>query len=432
MISCLKFNSMRAYLVYFLLFLMLFAPFQYKTMKIILLFNIIFATIIFIIIKSRVYIDGRVLLWFLALIVNGLFFILWGIINGEPYSTKVLPVYVIWPIIYAFIIISVTNLSTISGIFRLFTFTTISISLYSLLYIFSNVGLLPNFTFLPLLDETGFSVFNMTYSTPSITSLFYLIPFSFSSLLLWDNKDNMPIKFSWLCLSIILSLSTMVFTGRRVFWIIFLLTPFFTFIFLYSLTKKYRGARHKIFFRNGKRMLAIFLGILCITAIIYGNDVIDFLLSPANSSTFLDAVTFKDEGTKVREEQLESLTSGWLNAPLLGAGHGASATQFGSLRSEDTPWAYELSYFALLFQTGLIGVSIYFLLILLLYYYSLKIIRENMNMCLYIIPSFVGMTCFLIANATNPYVQAYDHMWTIFFPVMIINVYFICNRRGYL
>lgn len=429
MLLCAKHNSIRVYLVYLLLFLMLFAPLQYKTIKIILLFNIIFATIINIVMKSKIYVDRRVLLWYLALIVNGIFFVLWGIINGNSYSTKVLPVYVIWPIIYVFIMMSVTKLSTIGGIFRLFTFTTISISLYSLLYIFSIIGLLPHFTFLPLLEGTVFSVYFMQYFTPSITSLLFLIPFSFSALLLWENKDNMPIKSSWLCLSIILSLSTMVFTGRRVFWIIFLLTPFFTFIFLYSLKIEYRDARHKIIFRNGIRMLAILLGILCVIVIIYRNDIMEFVLSPEHSSTFLDSASFKDKGSQDREEQIEHLTKGWLNVPLLGEGHGASLPY--SLRDDEVPWmAYELTYFALLFQTGLIGFSIYFLLIFLLYYFALNIIRDNMDMCLYIIPSFVGMTCFLIANATNPYIQAYDHMWTIFFPVMIINGYFINNRRG--
>jgi hypothetical protein len=33
----------------------------------------------------------------------------------------------------------------------------------------------------------------------------------------------------------------------------------------------------------------------------------------------------------------------------------------------------------------------------------------------------VGMTNFLIANATNPYFASYDFMWTLFLPIAYIN-----------
>jgi hypothetical protein len=35
--------------------------------------------------------------------------------------------------------------------------------------------------------------------------------------------------------------------------------------------------------------------------------------------------------------------------------------------------------------------------------------------------TLVGFTCFLVGNATNPYLEKYDLMWVIFLPVALIN-----------
>jgi len=57
-----------------------------------------------------------------------------------------------------------------------------------------------------------------------------------------------------------------------------------------------------------------------------------------------------------RDAQLAALTDGWRAHPVFGAGLGAVARV---IRSDSQPWAYELSYNALLFQTGLVGLALY-------------------------------------------------------------------------
>jgi hypothetical protein len=37
------------------------------------------------------------------------------------------------------------------------------------------------------------------------------------------------------------------------------------------------------------------------------------------------------------------------------------------------------------------------------------------------LPVLAGMTCFLIANATNPYLGKFDCLWVIFLPIALIN-----------
>jgi hypothetical protein len=38
------------------------------------------------------------------------------------------------------------------------------------------------------------------------------------------------------------------------------------------------------------------------------------------------------------------------------------------------------------------------------------------------VATLTGMTTFLIANATNPYLEKFDCLWTVFLPLAVVNV----------
>ena len=86
------------------------------------------------------------------------------------------------------------------------------------------------------------------------------------------------------------------------------------------------------------------------------------------------------------------------------------------IRSDVMPWAYELSYLALLYQTGLVGLGIYATGIAWIYFMGVKILRSGGMFAESMLPLLVGMTCFLVANATNPYLAKFDGLWIIFLP----------------
>lgn len=52
-------------------------------------------------------------------------------------------------------------------------------------------------------------------------------------------------------------------------------------------------------------------------------------------------------------------------------------------------------------------------------------IRSSVEYGRLMLPLLVGLTCFLIANATNPYLLKFDYMWVIFLPLAIINRFLI-------
>jgi len=93
------------------------------------------------------------------------------------------------------------------------------------------------------------------------------------------------------------------------------------------------------------------------------------------------------------------------------------------------PWAYELLYVALLFQTGLLGFTAYTMAVAWIFWMGLKIIRSGDTIGLWMLPTLVGMSCFLIASATNPYIVTFDYMWVIFLPIAFINLWLLKRKE---
>ena len=141
----------------------------------------------------------------------------------------------------------------------------------------------------------------------------------------------------------------------------------------------------------------------------------------------MEGFDFKEDPSAIaRKTQFLALIEGWRESPLLGAGHGAAVAYS---RSAKQPWAYELVYVALLYQTGLIGFIIYTFAIIWIFWYSLKAIKSDVYLGYHLIPVLVGTISFLIANATNPYLAKYDYMWVIFLPVAFVN-YWLLRQTG--
>jgi O-Antigen ligase len=414
------------YASYSLLFLMLFVPFEQQVAKIALVLFVMFFVTLLAVKSGNILVDFRVLVWILVLIGNGAFFVLWGILHGRTDAFKVLPVFVIYPILYIFITGSISRPMALNAMFKLLVGSSFVISIYSALYMLSMLGFIPGQVIFSIVKESVVSVGQefFSYSMPSITSMLYLVPFIFSSLLLWDDRDRMPIKRVWLGVALLLSFIPIIFSSTRVFWLILIVTPALTFFFIFFLERQYRASRKAVFYTNLKGVFAAVVVAMIVPGLYYYAEITEIFLS---SAAFMDALTFTDSGTSVRGEQLKMLLDGWSEVPLLGAGHGASLPAYR--RSAIAPWAYELSFVALLFQTGLVGVIIYIAEILWLFYMGLKLTQANAATSVYIIPTLVGMSCFLIATGTNPYLYAFDHLWTVFVTLIVINV-FLLKRRA--
>ena len=121
----------------------------------------------------------------------------------------------------------------------------------------------------------------------------------------------------------------------------------------------------------------------------------------------------------IRNRQGDLLLDGFFGSPLLGDGTGSIAADI--VRDERRPWAYELQFHLLLFRSGLFGAGLYLTAIAI----GIGEIRKRWkhvddhtrHVTIGAMGAALGM---LMANATNPYLQAVGQQWALFLPVMVI------------
>ena len=350
-------------------------------------------------------------------ILASCFFIFNGILQSAPGALSVSSVYVIWPILFLYF----TGLNYRFLELKPFI-TTILIgglisSVLVVLFIINEFFGIPGVSVLADAQDYmgGFFEGFIQLQTNNLTTVFYVFTFSLTIFSL--PKSLNPFysgKKKWLVLaSLITSLLIIIVSGRRAFWLMCLLCPLIIAI-LFSLSKV------KIKFASYLFPI-IFMFIVIIAAFQVFSLNTDFIVNRIESS-----FEFNDPGSEsnyIRKEQSDALLNGWKDHPIFGAGLGATAK--GSVRDPEAPWSYELSYWALLFQTGIVGIMIYASSVFWIFIKSINIMRHDRSSVFLFAPQLVGLITFLIINSSNPYLAKFDYLWTIFFPVATLNAYLV-------
>ena len=406
-----------------LFFLMIFVPTSYQLIKSLLLSFVLSMIAVKSLRYRKLALHPIVFLWTLFFVVVGLCFILYGFINGNPGALRVSTVYAIWPLVYTILVAGTVYANVLDRLLCVIVIATVSIGLYGLSYFLHTIGLLPDILYVPI-DQgqeiglyEGFAKFSLYF----ISSLNFSIPFNVAALMTWSQKLKMPVPRFLLWIALTIGLIPTILSARKALFLVVSLSPIITLIFHAFQSSLYRKARRKltIHFLIGASLILVCLSIYLQFSYSFNIQVL--------ANEFAEGFRFSsDAGAVVRREQFFALMSDWAEAPLYGYGHGAVAT--GSIRDPEMPWAYELAYMALLFHTGLLGFLAYSAGVAWIVWMGLCMIRSGHRIGLYILPVLVGMVCFLIANATNPYLEKYDYIWVIFLPVALINQWLLTHR----
>lgn len=404
-----------------LFFLMLVAPFECYVEKITLMVFLVGYQVLRLLFKNEFEISLPVLTWFSVFVLFGVFFSLWAFIfpfNSPQFILKSMPVNIVWPIIYLFFIKYLVNPDNISLLNRIMVIAAIFISIYLILAALSFIGIIPispsAFT-LATPDIGRSESTEVQMSMAAITSLMFLNPFLLTNLLLGTYKrDGISLFFT--SVAFLLTILGVLVSGRRTLILNILIIPFVIYLFL-KLSKVTLGrAQKKYIYRLTFGLIIIIL--LLFAYLIYFN-LVDFI---GYWDFFVSGFDFdtngRDLGSSIRGQQFHSMLQSWIDYPILGTGFGSASLYV--IRSQETPWVYELSYMTLLFQTGIVGFIIYMSLLGWLFLKCILLVRKRPDFA-FIIPSFMGCFCFLIGNASNPYLIAFDHMWAIFLPAGLIN-----------
>jgi hypothetical protein len=389
----------------------------------------LFGTLL-VVILLEFFLNGRsrlasgVVLWTLCLATVSTFFVLEGLLARAPGAGAVITVYILWPLTFTLWIAGLAQSHFLVVLDRTAVIATLFIGVYGCLYLLTSLGILPDNGFVASLSlgweneafgpKEGYT--EMAFA--GMNSLAFLLPYVVASIAIRipsERKQRVWNAVMWLaCIS---GCAIVLTAGRRALMLLTVLSPGLV-VFFRSFQPE---AEKRLNRRSIVRLSAVLLTGSVILLIVVGM-IYEFSASSLLNrfiSGFDIGAQATGESELARYEQLGALWRGWLQHPILGSGHGSGT--LASIRSDTMPWAYELSYLALLFQTGIAGFAAYLAGVLWMLSQGIKIIREGGPLGRIMLPMLVGFSGLLIANATNPYLLRFDGMWMFFLPLAVIN-----------
>jgi hypothetical protein len=412
---------------YGLIFLMSVFPLvpSLLNIKVMLLVVVIVSIVILTLATGRTGLHPTTAVWIYFMSALGFLFVLKGFVAGLTGAAQEIQIYVIWPVIYGLLLAGIRSDKVLFGLVGTILLATSCVGLYSIAYSLAAVHAIPNAGLLDFIivdserqlfaSADGF--IRMAY--PGLNSLVFLVPFSFAALVTYNHRVWRGFRFRRFSLwaAVLLGPTSVLLSGRRALYLVTLAAPFFTLFFLSFQPKAEREANRRALLRViALGMFVAVLSIACLQSVLGLNMA-------AVAKGFVTAFTFTpttaDKGAAYRREQFYALLSGWTEYPVFGSGYGAPAS--GSVRSQSDPYKYELTYMAMLYQTGLLGVIGYTAGICWIYGMGLRLIRRGGNLSAVMVASLVGLSSILVANATNPYFGSFERMWPIFVPIAVIN-----------
>jgi hypothetical protein len=348
------------------------------------------------------------ILWAATMTVGALG-ITWGALNAAPGALSVTTVYFIWPAVYLVFIGLAHELVVIK---KVLSALLLGIALATLMALVVLTAGILGFSDLinPLLafQDAGFGNYDgvIEFRLYNLTTVMFGFPFVVG-LLLVRRKTLRPVKKLGLWVLLILILVVALGSGRRMFWLLVLITPVMALFFL----QFSRARLSSVSFIKVTVSLLVAATILVSGGIqLLGLDLV------AIATKFGAAFQGVEASSSIRFEQAAALWQAFSDSPLIGNGFGSTVDS-----EYRQGWAFELSYMALLNNVGLLGFLIYGIAVGWIILKGIQISRKDQDFAGLFVPVVTGMTGFLIMNATNPYLGKFDYLWVIFLPVALIN-----------
>ena len=350
------------------------------------------------------------ILWVLTICV-GLGGVFLGAINGAPGALSVSTIYLIWPSVYLLFIGLVHSLSVMRRLeSALVLGICLATTMSAVVLMAGLMGLeelvLPYLSFL----DAGFGNYGgyLKFRIYNLTTVMYGFPF-IAALLVVRRHDLHAWQVVGLSVLLFTMLMVAVGSGRRMFWLSIMLTPFVVLPLLQLTTLRLKTGS--------------LVGLGFLTAVVTSFFLVFLLpILGVNPSTlaeeFLSAFQGREVSSGARFEQASALWTAFATSPLVGNGLGAAVEV---VRSEDQPWAYELWFLALLMNVGILGILVYAAAIVWVLVTGAKMSRMDREFATQFIPLASALIIFLLMTATNPYLAKFDYLWVIFMPVALIN-----------
>jgi len=350
------------------------------------------------------------------LIVAGLITALVGSVNATPGFAQQSTVWFGSTFIWGLWAVSMTR-DKVRLTLRVVTIATALLSGLIILYIGANQGILPSIVPDSLLNAQG-AGYDLTGDGSAIrlyglSTLAAAGPLVSSALV--AGKDKFLPSRALLAVATILAVLAAIFAGRRAIAAVTIASPLVT----YALLRLLRPRAHVA--RPTTRLLKWILGaplILVLSVVAFHFSLLDRPLAALGDGLHLyfnignSSGGAKAASDVVREQQTGELVTAWGGHPWFGSGLGAVLPD-GFVRSADRPWMFELQYHQLLFSSGLVGAGLLSAAFVSAWHGVRRAAAASPEHVPTIVATSVAAISMLVANASNPYLQAVGNGWAI-------------------
>lgn len=352
--------------------------------------------------EKRLHISKRILIFYGSIIAMGIVWSLIGLVQANPTQAiqQAIRLYVFWSLLIPVVIIYTRYFDPLMVIHRgvlcagLLT-ATITLSFIASRYI--GISLFPTWFEEAMLLRVGFHDGYVQVVSHNIGMLLFVVPYLFITLLHTDSRSEHRI----LVIAIfVLTLITAFLSGRRALWLSIAMMPYIMLGFCLI-----TGRMSHI---KSSKIVIPFLLILPFFAI-----TAPLLLLQEDTLLYLTSA-FSEEDE--RSIQATFLINGFLDNFFWGTGFGGNA---GYLRSDISPWLYEMTYHQVLFNFGLVGAVLFVTLALYMFYGTFQKMMSDPGRTQGALPILCGISGVLIGSYSNPYLGSFDYLIVLgFLPLL--------------
>jgi O-antigen ligase len=346
--------------------------------------------------EKRIQIYPKILIFYGLVMGLGCIWSIIGLAYGNPKAAIAdnLRLYVFWSAAYILIF---TRLRAGEMQYAFHTaiilagFIIVAVNLCGLIDANFQLGLIPESISKELEQNIGFHDGYVQITSTNIGSLFFIVPYL---LALQCRKDAGGLQGRLATASLFLCFALALLSGRRALWLCLTLAP----LLIGGISMLCKSGY--LFRRGARTLLLSYAGCILLAPMILVG--VENLIEAGPMQYLVSAFSAEDE----RSIQLGYLIDSFAKYPLLGSGFGGYA---GYLRNYEAPWIYELTYFQLLFNFGIIG-TLYILGTFSVYlYYVFKSLKRRKSSPM-TFASVVGLSSFLIGVYSNPYLGSFDFL----------------------
>lgn len=353
--------------------------------------------------RRKVPVYPPLVVFYLSLSAAGIVWAIVGLLNQGTFELGILDalrLYVIWSVALLILYSLLRSEPSLGLIHASLVLSGVLISTINLVALADQIGgwgLIPEDVRNDLELRIGIHEGYVQITSHNIGMLFIIVPY----LLSLQFRTDAARANTWLTkLALTMCLILTALSGRRGLWLVAALTPCLILV-LSIATRSHRTIR-----AGATRLLRAYtIAVVVVVGLVVARP--ESIPEIGYVSHVREAFSAEDE----RTIQKPYLIDAFMESPIIGSGFGAFAAY---LRDFERPWmGYELSYYQLLFNVGIVGLTV---LVVLFAAYLLQVtilLRRFKDGSAIPFGLLVGFCSLLIGAASNRYFGSFDYLFFV-------------------